>query len=64
VHGATLTDREEHDTAPNFPLELVAKDLDYLIQQAGEHRPPLLDAALRRVRARNPTDDIVALATA
>jgi 3-hydroxyisobutyrate dehydrogenase len=52
------------DTAPNFPLHLVAKDLDYLIAQAGDHGTPLLDAVLRRVRARSATDDIVALATA
>src|SRR5919109_2149854 len=54
----------EHDTAPNFPLELVAKDLDYLIRQADDHRAPVLEAVLRRVRVRSATDDIVALATA
>jgi 3-hydroxyisobutyrate dehydrogenase len=54
----------EHDIAPNFPLELVAKDLDYLIREAADHRPPVLEAVLRRVRARNASDDIVALATA
>ena len=53
----------ESDTAPNFPLELVAKDLDYLTQQADGHPVPVLEAVLRRVRARTPTDDIVALAT-
>jgi 3-hydroxyisobutyrate dehydrogenase len=51
------------DTAPNFPLELVAKDLDYLIEQAHGLRPPLLEAILQRVRGRTATDDIVALAT-
>ena len=54
----------EHDTAPNFPLELVDKDLDYLIRQADDHRAPVLEAVLRRVRVRSATDDIVALATA
>jgi 3-hydroxyisobutyrate dehydrogenase-like beta-hydroxyacid dehydrogenase len=52
------------DAAPNFPLDLVAKDLDYLIQQAGDHGTPVLDAVLQRVRARGPKDDIIALATA
>jgi 3-hydroxyisobutyrate dehydrogenase len=52
------------DTAPNFPLDLVAKDLDYLIQQAGDQGMPVLDAVLQRVRARDSTEDIVALATA
>jgi 3-hydroxyisobutyrate dehydrogenase len=51
------------DTTPNFPLDLVAKDLDYLIQQAGDRGTPVLDAVLQRVRARRSTDDIVALAT-
>jgi hypothetical protein len=45
-------------------LDLVAKDLDYLIQQAGDQGTPVLDAVLHRVRARAATDDIVALATA
>jgi 3-hydroxyisobutyrate dehydrogenase-like beta-hydroxyacid dehydrogenase len=52
----------EHDTAPLFPLELVAKDLEYLIQQAGEEGTPVPDAVLERVRAGAPSDDIVALA--
>jgi 3-hydroxyisobutyrate dehydrogenase-like beta-hydroxyacid dehydrogenase len=54
----------QHDIAPKFPLDLVAKDLDYLIQQAGDQGTPVLDAVLHRVRARAATDDIVALATA
>jgi 3-hydroxyisobutyrate dehydrogenase len=53
----------ERDTAPNFPLDLVAKDLDYLIQQADDRGTPVLAAVLQRVRDRDPTDDIVALAT-
>jgi 3-hydroxyisobutyrate dehydrogenase len=54
----------EGDTAPNFPLDLVGKDLHYLIRQAGDQGTPVLDAVLQRVRARGSTDDIVALATA
>jgi 3-hydroxyisobutyrate dehydrogenase len=54
----------EHDTAPNFPLALVAKDLDYLLGQADGQHTPVLAAVLRRARARAATDDIVALATA
>jgi 3-hydroxyisobutyrate dehydrogenase len=53
----------EGDTAPNFPLDLVAKDLEYLMQQADSRPAPILEAVLRRVRARGATDDIVALAT-
>ena len=51
------------DTAPNFPLELVAKDLEYLMRQADGLRTPVLEAVLDRVRGRTATDDIVALAT-
>ncbi len=50
------------DLPPNFPLDLVDKDLGYLLAQTAE--APVLEAARRRVRARDPRADVLSLALA
>jgi 3-hydroxyisobutyrate dehydrogenase len=45
---------------PNFPLDLVDKDLGYLLAQAAG--APVLEAVRRSVRARDPEHDVLSLA--
>ncbi len=45
--------------APNFPLDLVDKDLGYLLAQMAE--APVLEAVRRRVRAGDPGRDVLSL---